>query len=114
MVSHVAEWEQSMIKAMMYIHNPSLPPVQVVRDISLDWNEIMVARRANRSWAENYHYLRETQIETDSFLATLKPGDWRLRGPYPWPNDQGSLAELVEHCALHYIDHLPDVEHWLK
>jgi uncharacterized damage-inducible protein DinB len=114
MVGHIADWEQRMLKAMVHIHDPSRPPVPVVSDVSLEWNEIMAGRRADRSWAENYHYLRETQIEIDNFLATMKPGDWRLRGPYPWPNDQGTLAELVEHCAAHYVDHLPDVEHWLK
>ena len=113
-IGHVADWEQRMLKAMYHIHDPSLPAVPVVSDDSLDWNGILAARRANKSWAENYHYLRETQVETDNFIATLKPGDWRLRGPYPWPNDQGTLAELVEQLAGHYQEHLPDLEGWLK
>jgi hypothetical protein len=113
-IGHIADWEQRMLKAMVHIHDPSLPSVPTVSDDSLDWNGILAARRANKSWAENYHYLRETQIETDNFIATLKPGDWRLRGPYPWPNDQGTLAELVEQIADHYKEHLPDLEGWLK
>jgi uncharacterized damage-inducible protein DinB len=113
-VGHVADWEQRMLKAMHHIHDPSLPIVPAVSDEALDWNGILAARRANKSWAENYHYLRETQIETDNFVAALKPGDWRLRGPYPWPNDQGTLAELVEQIADHYQEHLPDLEGWLK
>jgi uncharacterized damage-inducible protein DinB len=114
MIGHIADWEQRMLKAMYHIHDPSLPAVPTVSDDSLDWNGILAARRANKSWAENYHYLRETQIETDNFIATLRPGDWRLRGPYPWPNDQGTLAELVEQIAGHYQEHLPDLERWLK
>lgn len=113
-VGHVADWEQRMLKAIYHIHDPSLPPVPVVSDDSSDWNGILAVRRANKSWAENYHYLRETQIETDNFIATLKPGDWRLRGPYPWPNDQGTLAELVEQIAGHYTEHLPDLEGRLR
>lgn len=114
MVGHIADWEQLLLKAMLHIHDPSLPPVPLVSETMMDWNEIMAARRAGKSWPENYHYLRETQSELDDFIATLKPGDWRLRGPYPWPNDQGALAELVEEVAEHYEDHLPDLERWLK
>ena len=73
-VGHVADWEQRMLKAMYHIHDPSLPIVPAVSDDSLDWNGILAVRRANKSWAENYHYLRETQIETNNFIATLKPG----------------------------------------
>jgi uncharacterized damage-inducible protein DinB len=113
-VGHIADWEQLMFKAMLHIHDPSLPPVPLVSETETDWNDVMAARRANKSWPENYHYLRETQTELADFIARLKPGDWRLRGPYPWPNDRGTLAELVEEVAEHYEDHLPDLARWLK
>jgi hypothetical protein len=41
-------------------------------------------------------------------------GDWTLRGPYPWPNDQGTLAELLWHISSHYTDHTADLEQWRK
>lgn len=110
LVGHIADWEQRMLKAAYHIYDRSLPPVPPVSDTYADWNAIMAARRAGKSWPENYHYLRDTQIATKDFVAKLRPGDWKLRGPYPWPNDQGSLAELISHIGEHYTHHLPDLE----
>jgi hypothetical protein len=45
-------------------------------------------------------------------LVSLRPGDWTLRGPYPWPHDQGTLAELVWLMSEHYVDHIPDLQEW--
>jgi uncharacterized damage-inducible protein DinB len=110
LVGHIADWELRMLKSARHIFDPSLPEVLPVSDRSDDWNVIMVAKRADKTWPENHHDLLETQTMTKEFLAGLKPGDWRLRGPYPWPDDQGTLAELIIQIAEHYIDHLPDLK----
>jgi uncharacterized damage-inducible protein DinB len=112
LVGHVADWEQRMLKAAQHIHDPSKPAVLPVSESSANWNEIMATRRAGKTWAENYHYLLETQLATEDFVASLRAGDWKLRGPYPWPDDQGTLAELIMEIAVHYDDHIPDVERW--
>jgi hypothetical protein len=112
LVGHVADWEQLILKAAAHIYDPSRPPVPLVSDNLDHWNEIMVAERAGKSWPENYHYLRRTQEATSDFVAKLKPGDWKLRGPYPWPNDRGTLAELLSHAAEHHADHLSDLKRW--
>jgi hypothetical protein len=42
---------------------------------------------------------------------------WKLNSgvkPFPWPNDQGTLAELIIHVAGHYTEHLPALEKWLS
>jgi uncharacterized damage-inducible protein DinB len=111
-VGHVADWEQLMLDAARHIHDPSLPKVPYVGEVRDDWNEILAARRAGNSWAEEWSYLTEVQQTVDDFVAHLRPGDCALRGPYPWPNDQGTLAELIWHINEHYVEHTPDLQKW--
>jgi uncharacterized damage-inducible protein DinB len=103
---HLADWETLILKAAQHIYDPSLPGV-IPRQGSLDdFNEAMVARRSSQSWQEIYDDLNQTNAALDRFVANLTPGDWKLRGPYPWPSDQGTLAELLSHAAEHYADHI--------
>ncbi|GIK43035.1 MAG: hypothetical protein BroJett011_68680 [Chloroflexota bacterium] len=108
-VGHITDWERLMLNAARHIHDPSLPVVIPVTD---DENEIMASRRAKESWKKVSHDFHEVSQAVDSFVAGLKMGDWTLRGPYPWPNDQGTLAELLWHITTHYTDHLPGLEQW--
>lgn len=114
LVGHIVDWEERMLKAAHHIHDPSQPAVPPAGESIADWNLIMAAKRADKSWPENYHGLRESQRAVDKFVITLKPGDWKLRGPYPWPEDQGTLAELIVNIAEHYEDHLPDITNWYE
>ncbi len=113
-VGHIADWEQRMLNAARHIHDPSRPEVPPMSDNLDDWNSLMAARRKANTCQENFRHLRETQALLDKFVAQLKPGDWKLRGPYPWPGDQGTLAELLSHIAEHYADHLPDLARWRR
>ncbi len=113
-VGHIADWEQLMLDAARYIHDPSLPKGPLMGQADEDWNEILAARRSGNSWNTDWLYLTAVQQAVDDFIARLRPGDWTLRGPYPWPKDQGTLAELVWHMSQHYADHLPDLENWKK
>jgi uncharacterized damage-inducible protein DinB len=108
-VGHIADWERLMLNAARHIHDPSLP---VVIPVTEDENEIMASRRAKESWEKVFHDFSEVSQAVDSFVAGLKMGDWTLRGPYPWPSDQGTLAELLWHITSHYTDHTPDLERW--
>jgi uncharacterized damage-inducible protein DinB len=113
LVGHVADWEQRMLDAARHINDPAKPVVPPVGDDDADWNAIMVARRADKSWPETYHFLRRTQQAVDDFVADLKPENWRLRGPYPF-NDRGTLAELIIQIADHYQDHTPGLVAWYE
>jgi hypothetical protein len=114
MVGHVADWEMLMLLAGQHIYDPSHPPVSPVDDGNFtdDLNETMARNRANQSWAEISQALHNTQEAVDAFVGRLTSGDWKLRGPYPWPNDQGTLAELIYHISSHYTDHIPAVKEW--
>jgi hypothetical protein len=113
-VGHLADWEQLILKAACHIYDPSEPEVPVFGESIEEMNQILAAKREDNSWQSERKYLRETQLALSEFLAKLKPGDCRLRGPYPWPDDQGTLAELISHASEHYVDHLPDIERWRK
>ncbi|MCL4303903.1 MAG: DinB family protein [Anaerolineae bacterium] len=108
-VGHITDWERLMLNAARHIHDPSLP---VVIPVTEDENEIMASRRTKESWEKVLHDFYEVSQAVDSFVAGLKMGDWSLRGPYPWPNDQGTLAELLWHITTHYTDHLPGLQQW--
>jgi uncharacterized damage-inducible protein DinB len=103
-VGHVADWQERMFKAARHIHDPSWPAPAVAAD-----QEVPPDSGAVRPWPEVTERLQAVEAELDAFLARLNRGDWQLRGPYPWPNDQGTLAELISHAAEHYAHHLPDV-----
>jgi hypothetical protein len=113
-VGHLADWEQLILKAAYHIYDPSEPEVPVPEESIEEINQTLAAKRKENSWQSERKYLRETQLALSEFLARLKPGDCRLRGPYPWPDDQGTLAELISHASEHYVDHLPDLERWRK
>jgi hypothetical protein len=111
-VGHVADWERLMLDSAYHIHDPSLPAVLTIGETEEERNETLAAKRAGDSWEKVYADLIELHRAVDNFVAGLKLGDLCLRGPYPWPDDQGTLAELLEHIALHYPDHTPDLEKW--
>lgn len=109
MVGHLLDWERLMLQAAQHIHDPSLPKLPPHLGNDDDFNQLLADRRAGTSWPDTLRELRQVQQEVDAFVAACTSGDWRLRGPYPWPNDQGTLAELVTHITSHYDDHLPDL-----
>ena len=111
-VGHLADWERLMLQAARHIHDPSLPPAPTPDSFETEdhLNQWMVEQRLNKTWGENVSDLHHIQTAVDTFVQNLMPGDWRLRGPFPWPDDQGTLAELLTHLAEHYDDHLTDVE----
>ena len=115
MVGHVADWEQLMLQAARHILDESEPAVEIPPHYDTEThNAVLAAARADKSWPENYRYLLFTQQAVDEFVNKLMPEDWAKRGPYPWLNDQGSLAELIDHIAGHYPDHTPDLERWYE
>jgi len=114
MVGHVADWEQLMLQSARHILDPSQPAIEPAYTDTDSWNAALAAERMAVSWPENYHYLRRLQAEADDLIAGLKAADWAKRGPYPWVDDQGTLAELITHIAEHYRDHIPDLERWAK
>jgi hypothetical protein len=111
-VGHIAAWEELMLEAAHHIHDPSRPKVSVFGDDIESMNAIMVAKREKNSWQTERQYLLDTQSAMKEFLSKLLPADFRLRGPFPWPGDQGCLAELITIAAEHYDDHLSDIERW--
>jgi hypothetical protein len=111
-VGHIAAWEELIIEAARHIYDPSQPAVSVFGDDIESMNAIMAAKREANSWETERQSLLDTQTAMNEFVAQLLPGDYRLRGPYPWPDDQGTLAELITHTSEHYEDHLSDVERW--
>ena len=72
-VGHLADVEQLALKAAHHIKDPSQPPVLLAYDNTEDWNMALAAERADKSWPENYHYLRQTYMATDDFMATVEP-----------------------------------------
>lgn len=114
MVGHIADWEQLMLQSARHILDSSQPAIVPAYTDTESWNMAMAAERMAASWPENYHYLRRLQAEVDDLIDGLAGEDWAKRGPYPWVDDQGTLAELLTHIVEHYTDHTPDLERWVK
>jgi hypothetical protein len=115
-VGHVADWEQRILQAAICIYDPSRSVPAGLLTVAPDdvQNRRMVARRAEKGWQENMADLKNIQSEFDQMLEKFNLGDWLLRGSYPWPDDQGTIAELVSHAAEHYDVHLADLQKWVK
>lgn len=111
-VGHMADWEWRMLGAARHIYDPSLPEVPPLAGSEDYGNELLASRREANSWSQELEYWQKTIQAVEDFVAKLKPADWRLRGPYPWADDQGTIAELVWHMAEHYDDHLPHLKQW--
>lgn len=108
-VGHVVDWERLMLQAARHIHDPSLPAVPPHPGSDDELNQILAERRAGTPWPDTLRELRLVQQEVDAFVAGCTPGDWRLRGLYPYNHDHGTLAELISSFAVHYDQHLADV-----
>lgn len=108
-VGHLVDWERLMLQAARHIHDPSQPAVPPHAGSDDDFNQFLADRRAGTPWAETLREFRQVQQQVDAFVAGCTPGDWRLRGPYPYHHDQGTLAELVGSFAVHYDQHLVDL-----
>jgi hypothetical protein len=115
-VGHLADWEQHILQAATHIYDPSLssPGDLFPLEPEETQNRKMIGLRQSKSWSENIADLQQTQKEFDLLVGKLNAGDWLLRGLYPWPNDQGTIAELVSHAAEHYDAHLADLEQWMQ
>lgn len=109
LVGHVADWEALILQAARHIHDPSLPAVDLLAGPEESWNELLHKRRGKKAWLQNYQELLTLQAAVDDFLAPLTPGDYALRGPFPWPTEHGTLAELITQITEHYEDHLLDL-----
>lgn len=109
LMGHITGWEQIILTTARHIHDPSLPAAPPLGDSIDEWNEIMFRRRAGNSWQFELQALTETQQAVDAFIAGLRLGDWKLRGPYSWQGDHGNIAELILYISDHYYDHLPDL-----
>jgi len=110
--SHLADWEDLTLQAARHIYDLSLPEAPLLGVSFDEINEIILNRRAGAAWPAERKRLRAIQLELEEFVGQLTPGDFALRGPYPWPNDQGTLAELIIQTIEHYDDHLPDLLRW--
>jgi hypothetical protein len=98
-----------ILQAARHIHDPSLPAVPPYPGSDDELNEILAERRAGTPWPNTMRELHLVQQEVDDFVAACTSGDWRLRGPYPYNHDHGTLAELLSSFAVHYDQHLADV-----
>ena len=109
-VGNRPDGEPWLWRAARHIHDPSLPAVDLLPGPEEEaWNALLLERRGQKTWPENYRELINIQAEVDDFLMHLTPGDYALRGPFPWPGEHGTLAELITQFTEHYDDHLPDL-----
>jgi hypothetical protein len=110
-VAHIAAWEGRILNGARHLLDPAQPAPRPINSI-LGWNDEMAAYHAEHSWPEVQANLIETRQELTDFLNNLQRNDWKQRGPYPWPNAQGTLAELITVIAEHDTEHIPALEQW--
>jgi len=110
-LAHIAAWEGRILNAARHLIDPTQPAPGPIDSI-LGWNDEMAAYNAERPWPEVQANFIETRQELNDFLDKLERNDWKQRGPYPWPNSQGTLAELITVIAEHDTEHIPALEAW--
>jgi hypothetical protein len=110
-LAHIAAWEGRALNGARHLVDPAQPAPRPIDSI-LGWNDEMTAYNAERSWPEVQANFIETRQELNDFLDKLQGNDWKRRGPYPWPESRGTLAELITVIAEHDTEHLPALEQW--
>jgi uncharacterized damage-inducible protein DinB len=110
-LAHIAAWEGRILNGARHLLDPAQPAPRPIDSI-LGWNDEMAAHNAERPWPEVQANFIETRQELNDFLNNLQWSDWKQRGPYPWPNSQGTLAELITVIAEHDTEHIPALEAW--
>lgn len=109
-IGHLADWERILLQTAEHIYDPSQMAGMVHSTNIHEQNMMMAAQREMKPLAVELRYLRMMQADWDAFMAKLLPDDWRLRGPYPWSDEHGTIAEIVMMVADHYRDHLAEVQ----
>jgi uncharacterized protein (TIGR03083 family) len=110
-LAHLAAWEGRILNGARHLIDAAQPAPRPIDSIT-GWNDEMAAYHAERSWPEVQANFIETRQELNDFLDELQREDWKQRGPYPWPDDQGTLAELITVIAEHDVEHTPELEQW--
>ncbi len=110
-LTHIAAWEGRILNGARHLLDPAQPAPRPIDSI-LGWNDEMAAHNAERPWPEVQANFIETRQELNDFLNNLQWSDWKRRGPYPWPDGQGTLAELITVIAEHDTEHIPALEAW--
>jgi len=110
-LAHLTAWEGRILNGARHLLDPTQPAPRPIDSI-LGWNDEMAAYHAERPWPEVIANFVETRQELNDFLVRLTEKDWKQRGSYPWPNDQGTLAELITIIAEHDTEHIPVLEQW--
>ncbi len=110
-LAHITAWEVRLLNGARHIVDPTQPLPPPINGIDA-WNDAMAAQDAGRSWADVYADFIKTRQDVGAFLDSLARSDWQKRGPYPWPNNQGTVAELFITIAEHDAEHLPDLLQW--
>lgn len=110
-LAHLAAWEGRLLNGARHLLDPAQPAPRPIDSI-LGWNDEIAALNAERPWSEVQANFIETRQELNNFLDKLQWNDWKQRGPYPWPDSQGTLAELITVIAEHDTEHIPALEHW--
>jgi hypothetical protein len=110
-LAHLAAWEGRILNGARHLIDPLQPAPRPIDSI-LGWNNEMAAYNAQRPWPEVQANFLETRQELNDFLDKLSPHHWKQRGPYPWPRNQGTLAELITVIAEHDTEHIPALETW--
>ena len=110
-LAHITAWEDRILNGARHLLDPAQPAPSPIDSI-LAWNDEMAAYHAERPWPEVQANFSKIRQELNDFLDTLQWSDWKQRGPYPWPNNQGTLAELITVIAEHDTEHIPALEAW--
>lgn len=110
-LAHLTAWEGRILNGARHLVDPAQPAPRPIDSI-LGWNDEMAAYHADRPWPEVQANFIETRQELNDFLDNLQRNDWKRRGPYPWPDSQGTLAELITVIAEHDTEHIPALEAW--
>jgi uncharacterized damage-inducible protein DinB len=110
-LAHLAAWEGRILNGARHLVDPAQPAPRPIDSI-LGWNDEMAAYHAERSWPEVQADFIEIRQELNDFLDKLQRNDWKRRGHYPWPDNQGTLAELITVIAEHDTEHIPALEQW--
>jgi len=114
LLGHIATWDCEVTKSLRAFLTEGEYVIPDLDDDETDFNEQAVSKQrelSNEQLIAEWEYAREDfksalrDIPTDQF-----PGDL----VFPWGDERGSIAQLVEYMVEHDIEHKAEIENAIQ
>jgi hypothetical protein len=109
-VGHLATWDQEVAKSLKTYQTGSEYVIPDIDDDETDYNENAVLEQQKLSTQQILNEFEQAHDELRKAVEEMPtdrfPGDML----YPWGNERGNIAQLVEYMLEHAVEHQDEIK----